>query len=111
MGGSMTVVRTSTDLHPLCYEHQIEMRPVQILLKSDASPTLAHACPVSDCLIHYSKLTGYFIPSVPTVACPRHEAPMYLAEVKPERRSFRLWKCPQVGCRATRTNEEHLLAS
>jgi len=29
---------------------------------------------------------------------------MYLAEISPEKMSFRLWRCPQCGAR--RTNEE-----
>lgn len=32
---------------------------------------------------------------------------MYLAEVSPEKRSYRLWTCPQSGER--RTNEEGLV--
>jgi len=31
-------------------------------------------------------------------------APKYLAEVRPEKKSFRLWKCPE--CDAIRTNGE-----
>lgn len=103
-------VRTSTDLRPLCYEHHVLMRPIQILVKGNiyATQTLAYACPEPDCVVHYNSPSGYFVTSMPDIACPHHGLPMYLAEVKPQNRSFRLWRCPQVGCNATRTNEEHL---
>jgi hypothetical protein len=123
MASGVAVVKTSTDLHPLCYEHHVEMSLVQILLrllKGDAYPaqTLAYACPEPDCLIHYNSPVGYFTTqdgtqlereSAPRVACPHHGLPMYLGEVKPER-SFRLWRCPQLGCHASRTNEDLLVA-
>jgi hypothetical protein len=32
---------------------------------------------------------------------------MYLAELKPEKKDFRLWKCPR--CNGTQTNEEDLI--
>lgn len=40
----------------------------------------------------------------PRVSCPNDGHLMYLAEVRPERKSFRLWKCPE--CNTIRTNEE-----
>jgi hypothetical protein len=99
---------SSTNLQPLCYEHHVLMRPVQILLKGEMypAPTLAYTCPEPGCLIHYSSPTGYFMTPMPDVTCPHHGLPMYLAEVKPQDRSFRLWRCPQ--CDATHTNEETL---
>jgi hypothetical protein len=111
MARGKTAVKASTDLHPLCYEHHLEMKPVQILLKSGiySEEILAYACPEPDCLLHYSSSAGYFVTSMPGVVCPYHGLSMYLAKVKAEKRNFRLWKCPQVGCNATRTNEEHLL--
>ena len=124
MVSSVGVVKTKTDLHPLCYEHHVEMSLVQILLrvlKSDIYPaqTLAYACPESGCHIGYTSPMGYFVTpngteierdSTLEVACPDHGLPMYLAEVKPQKRSFRLWRCPQFGCRASLTNEANLLA-
>ena len=124
MASGVAVVKTSTDLHPLCYEHHVEMSLVQILLrllKSDVYPaqTLVYACPEPDCLIHYNSPFGYFTTqdgtqiergSTPQVPCPRHGLPMYLSEVKPKKRSFRLWRCPQFGCNASRTNEDLLVA-
>ncbi len=41
---------------------------------------------------------------IPRVACSKDAQRMYLAEVMPGRKSFRLWKCPQ--CDARKTNEE-----
>src|SRR3989442_384772 len=117
----MAIEETRTDLHPLCFEHHVKMRLVQILLKSDSYPaqTLAYACPEPGCFIHYISPIGYFVSqdgtqierdSTPGVACPHHGLPMYLAEVKPKKASFRLWRCPQFGCNASRTNEELLVA-
>ena len=73
-----------------------------------------YACREPGCLIRYDSTHGYFIDTedartieqemVPRVSCPGDEHPMYLAEVRPERRSFRLWKCPE--CNASRTNDE-----
>src|SRR5256884_4503772 len=42
--------------------------------------------------------------SLPKVRCFLDGMPMYLAEIHPEKTSFRLWTCPQCGAR--RTNEE-----
>jgi hypothetical protein len=111
MGGDASDVKTTADLHPLCYEHHVEMKPLQIYLDSniDHALTLAYACPEAGCVIYYNSPSGYFMPSVPNVVCPRHGLPMYLAEVKTQNRSFRLWRCPEVGCSATRTNEDHLV--
>lgn len=109
----MPVVKYRTDLHPLCYEHHAKMKLVQIPSKNDISGkgTLAYTCPVPDCLIRYSGRAGYFVADLtPRISCPHHRMPMYLAEVQPRKRSFRLWRCPQSGCRASLTNEEHLVA-
>ena len=101
-------VPSRANLQPLCYEHHVLMRPVQILAKGEMypAPTLAYACTESGCLIYFSSSTGYFMTPIPNVTCPHHSLPMYLAEVKPQDRSFRLWRCPQ--CDATHTNEETL---
>ena len=108
MGQGTAPVEISTKLQPLCYEHHVLMSPVKILIKGDMylAPALAYACPGPGCLVHYNSPTAYFITPMPDVTCPDHKLPMYLAEVKPESRSFRLWRCPQ--CDATRTNEENL---
>ena len=103
--------RTTKDLRVLCYQHHGEM-----LLKLTSGPAvkLLYVCKEAGCLIRYNSSDGYFVDMegaktireelAPRVRCPNDEHPMYLAEVRPERRSFRLWKCPE--CSASRTNEE-----
>jgi len=97
----------------LCYEHHTEM-----LLKRRSEPpeTFLYACREPGCFIHYHSSQGYFIEPQdgdtsereikPDVHCPKDGRVMYLAEVRPEKKSFRLWKCPQ--CDAIRTNGEIL---
>src|SRR2546422_8899025 len=96
MASGVAVVKTSTDLQPLCYAHDVEMILVQILLRvlsRDIYPaqTLAYACPEPDCLIGYTSPTGSFVTQHGTeidrestleVACPHHGLAMYLAEVQ-----------------------------
>ncbi len=84
------------------------------LLSSEPAEGLLYACREPGCLVRYHSLDGYFIdPKVaktidqeitPRVSCPDDGRLMYLAEVMPQRRSFRLWKCPE--CNGSRTNEE-----
>jgi len=104
---------TRKDLHVLCYEHHSEM-----LIERRSEPAEAeaflYACREPGCFIHYSSSQGYFIepqngdgsePEIkPGVHCPKDGHVMYLAEVRLERKSFRLWKCPE--CNAIRTNRE-----
>jgi hypothetical protein len=47
----------------------------------------------------------------PCTRCPLHGVLMYLAGVQPRKRSFRLWRCPLSGCKASLTNEGHLVAA
>jgi hypothetical protein len=99
------------DLHLLCYQHHQKMLP---RLRSESKEPLLYICRKADCLIRYDSSTGYFIDTpdkkalqqeiLPRVSCPSDERPMYLAKAQGERRSFRLWKCPECG--AARTNEE-----
>jgi transposase-like protein len=58
-------------------------------------------------------LHGYFIDTEdaktieeepPRVNCPNDGQLMYLAEVSPQKSSFRLWKCPE--CNQSRSNED-----
>jgi hypothetical protein len=101
-------------IRPLCHEHHTEMSLNQVLLKTEdeATQTYDYLCPVPRCLVRYSTLDGYFIATqngtriytdtMPRVRCEQDGMPMYLAEVLPERRSFRLWKCPQCNmCHAS----------
>jgi len=81
---------------------------------SMSGPTAVYACSVSGCLISYETSKGYFVSDpaanpdeqeiMPGVVCPNDGHAMYLAQVLPERSSFRLWKCPKCG--ASLTNEE-----
>ena len=81
----------------------MELAPVG--LGNQSAPPVVYACPKSTCQVHYSSSQGYFIPSenghvlvtdsVPLVQCEYDHIYMYLAEVIPEKRSFRLWKCPK----------------
>jgi hypothetical protein len=87
-----------------------------MLLKRRSEPAEAflYVCRESGCFIRYSNSQGYFVepqdgatsePEIkPGVHCPEDGRLMYLAKVRPERKSFRLWKCPE--CNATRTNGE-----
>jgi hypothetical protein len=82
--------------------------------RKESAETFLYVCREPDCFIHYNSSQGYFIepqdgdnsePEIkPGVFCSKDRSFMYLAEVRPERRSFRLWKCPE--CNAMRTNEE-----
>ena len=102
---------TRKDLHVLCYQHHTEM-----LLgpPSDSAEGTLYACREPGCLIRYFVSSGYFLDMkdakaaepeiIPRVSCSNDAQHMYLAEVMAERKSFRLWKCPQ--CDARKTNEE-----
>jgi len=75
---------------------------------------MLYTCRQPGCLVRYDNSDGYFIDArdaktieqetTPRVTCPNDGHFMYLAEVMPQRRSFRLWKCPE--CNGTRTNKE-----
>jgi hypothetical protein len=82
---------------------------------SDSVETFLYACQEPGCFVCYDGSQGYFInkqdadttdPDIkPRVSCPHDGHLMYLVEVvRPERKSFRLWKCPE--CNTIRTNEE-----
>ena len=115
----MPATQPSKELRALCYEHHAEMRLNQSLLNSEGDPIqeLAYACTGPDCLIHYNIYRGYFILSqngntneldmVPRVRCSHDGTPMYLAQIDPDKRDFRLWRCPR--CDGRRTNEEGLI--
>ena len=115
----MPATQPSKELRAFCHEHHVKMRLNQSLLNSEGDPTqkLAYACTEPACLVHYNIYRGYFIPgqnentneldTVPRVRCPHDGTLMYLAEIDLEKRSFRLWICPQ--CDGRRTNEEGLI--
>ena len=115
----MPATQPSKELRAFCHEHHVEMRLNQGLAdnEGDLTQMRVYACPEADCLVHYNVYRGYFILSqsgntddvdmVPSVRCLHDGAPMYLAEIDPGRRDFRLWICPQ--CDARHTNEEGLI--
>jgi len=102
---------TRKDLHVLCYQHHTEML---VRLLSNPAERPLYTCRERSCLVRYDSSDGYFVDTrdakafeeerTPGVICPNDGQPMYLAEVMPERSSFRLWKCPE--CNESRTNEE-----
>ena len=99
------------DLRVLCYQHHSEML---LKLPGTSAEKLVYVCKEPGCLIRYNSSDGYLMGTedaktielemAPRVSCPNDEHPMYLAQVRPERRSFRLWKCPE--CKVSLTNEE-----
>ncbi|PYT76290.1 MAG: hypothetical protein DMG40_26490 [Acidobacteria bacterium] len=108
----------SKQLHALCHEHHIEMSLVEAFVESvrPQAHASAYACPQPDCGVHYAPQNGYFVLTnngnaeldmTPRVSCPRDGQRMHLAEINPEKKAFRLWRCPQRD--STRTNEEDLL--
>ena len=102
---------TAQDFHVLCYQHHTEM-----LVSPPTGPVARplYACREPACLVRYNRLDGYSIDTddaktieeekPPRVNCPNDGQLMYLAEVMPQRKSFRLWKCPE--CNQHRTNED-----
>jgi hypothetical protein len=73
-----------------------------------------YACQEPGCLVGYHSARGYFLDTkdantleqetTPHVNCSNDGHLMYLAEVSPTRRSFRLWKCPK--CNLSYINDE-----
>lgn len=104
------------DLHVLCYEHhgQMKLSAVANEPTKQSAETLAYVCQVEGCQVRYEDVRGYFLPGErasadeqslkPRVRCSKDKQFMYLAEVKPEKTSYRLWKCPECG--AAQTNAE-----
>jgi hypothetical protein len=110
------VVQTRQNLHVLCYEHHVEMKLSRTLVKLDKKSwqTAAYVCEEPGCVVWYNSSRGYFITTqegtnleseiIPRVSCPKDRCLMYLAAIRPEQRSYRLWRCPE--CNLSRTNEE-----
>jgi hypothetical protein len=105
------------DLRPLCYEHHVPMKRVQLEKSTNPFTTysLAYACPFPACLICYGSKTGYFAAEandqskgiqVLWVSCPLDGQPMYLAQFHPERTSLRLWRCGKPNCQGHLASEE-----
>lgn len=105
----MSTGETARHLHALCHEHHVAMG-------MNGATEAEYACPKPNCAVRYTPSKGYFIAAkhgqfdldmLPRRRCPRDGQPMYLAEVDPGKRSFRLWRCPQ--CDSSQTNEEDLV--
>jgi hypothetical protein len=113
--------QTGKDIKVLCYEHHIEMSLSRIFLKigRKSRQTAAYVCEEPGCSVRYNGSRGYFIITqdrtqiereiVPRVSCPQDGHLMYLAEIRPAQKNYRLWKCPE--CEMHRTNEDFSRAS
>lgn len=120
-GGCMRSNKPSSSLQPLCYEHHTEMSLVQMVPGNGNTPHqgLEYACQVPNCFVRYTGAHGYFVVPrngsglqeeiLPSVRCPHDGALMYLGEVRPEDRSFRLWRCPL--CKAASASGQVLAAA
>src|SRR5690349_22233814 len=109
------------NLNVLCFEHHTQMRPSEIRQKTAEGSEQApgYVCEEPDCLVRYSSTRGYMVIAAdgtplpgeltPKVTCPNDNRLMYLAEVRPEQRSYRLWRCP--ACDKSLTNRELSQAS
>jgi len=107
MGSHVRVLENEkrADLHVLCHKHQEELGLAPVGFGKHGAPTVVYGCPKPDCHVYYSSSEGYFIlsdnghavltESVPLVRCEHDQIYMYLAQVLPEKKSFRLWKCPK----------------
>lgn len=116
LGGKEWKGTAIRDLNVLCYEHHTQMRLSRILLKIEKKSwqTAAYVCEKSGCVVRYNSSRGYFITTqdgsqmkgetMPRVSCPQDRQLMYLAEIRPQQRNYRLWRCPQ--CNVSRTNGE-----
>jgi hypothetical protein len=91
---------------PLCYEHHIEMKRIKVIANGrDRSARMpSYACLEPSCTVSYNRRWGYVMRDehserevMPRVICPRDGRPMYLAEVRPKKTSFRLWRCSKCG--------------
>jgi hypothetical protein len=105
----MSATARRKELRPLCFEHHAEMK-----LGIDGRRSLFF-CDVPRCTISYGSSRGYVISLsaiqsetqiLPHVTCPDDGSSMYLAEIKRENPSFRLWKCPV--CDRILSNEDGL---
>lgn len=102
---------TPRDLHVLCYQHHREMLTRG---QSGTGTPAVYVCKEPGCLVCYDALGGYFLdtedPKIveqelkPRTRCSKDGRFMYLAEVRPEQRSFRLWRCPE--CEASYSHQE-----
>lgn len=115
----MPATQASKQFQPLCHEHHSRMEVGGKVVTSNGEERPSYACAEPDCPVHYSDSCGYFIVGqsgnpdeldlAPNVKCRQDGTLMYLAEIKPEKKDFRLWRCPQCG--GIRTNDEDLIGA
>lgn len=117
----MLANQLANSLQPLCYEHHTGMRLVPIVAGNGGNPAQEpkYACQESDCLVRFTTTEGYFVAPhetgqvedeiLPRVRCQHDGAPMYVGEVRPKERSFRLSRCPLFS--ATSTSAQLLSAA
>ena len=92
------------DLQVLCHKHHVKLEPTSLGHEDQGAPGVVYACRKPACPVHYNSSQGYFVRRekgqvtqtdfVAHVMCLNDGMPMYLAQVQPEKESFRLWKCP-----------------
>jgi hypothetical protein len=83
-------------------------------LLSEPAEGPVYACQEAGCLVRYDSSHGYFLDTkdantieqemTPHLSCSNDGQLLYLAEVMPERRSFRRWECPE--CKLSYINDE-----
>lgn len=94
----------SLGLHVLCHEHHVKLQIASLGQGAQGALTVNYACGKPNCPVHYNSSQGYFSRGKngdailanfqADVRCTNDGMPMYLTEVLPEKRSFRLWRCP-----------------
>jgi hypothetical protein len=97
----------------------MKLLPVLLKIEERSSQIPAYVCEEPGCFVRYNGSRGYFITTpdgsqmegeiIPRVSCPQDRQLMYLAEIRPKQRSYRLWRCPE--CDMSRTNQELSRAS
>jgi hypothetical protein len=93
-----------SDLQVLCHKHHVKLEPTSLGRGNQGAGTIVYACRRPTCPVHYNSAQGYFVRSdngdttltdfAASVLCLNDGMSMYLAKVLPDKKSFRLWKCP-----------------
>jgi hypothetical protein len=93
------------DLHVLCHEHHQRLGLETLPVEDHGVTLVVYACPNRGCRVHYNSSQGYFILSgnghgvatgpISNVRCKDDGTPMFLAEIRPEKGSVYLWRCPK----------------
>jgi hypothetical protein len=95
---------THSDLQVFCHKHYAKLEPAPLGRGDQGALTIVYSCRKPACPVHYNSSQGYFIRGengnttltdfAASVRCLNDGMPMYLARVLPDKKSFRLWKCP-----------------